>query len=116
MKKVLFVDDDDTYQVIMQHIAEMSGVKIDKCYDPYSAITMTEFNSYDIVLIDQRLPDMSGTELINVLSEKYPSTEFYIVTNFPKEFIKEEMKDTRIKGFIDKHNLYHKCQEVFCAG
>ncbi len=115
MKKILFVDDDDTFQTIMQHLAFESGVKVDKCFDAHSAINMSEFEDYDIVLVDQRLPKMDGLDLIKILKVKYPLTDFYLITNFPQELMDKKIKDVGLKGFIDKHYLYEKIQEVFCA-
>lgn len=79
-KRVLFVDDDDTFQIIAKHIANLSHIVADKCYDPITAIEMMKKRKYDIVFVDQRLPDMDGTELIGIIADQYPETDFYLVT------------------------------------
>jgi len=113
MKKILFVDDDDTFQLLMDHIAKRNGVKLDKCADPVSAMTMIDLDNYDSIFIDQRLSScFNGTESICIISEKHPHLDLYLVTNYPIESLRKELENLKIKGFIDKHYLSEKMDEV----
>lgn len=113
MKKILFCDDDDTFQLLMKHIAERKGVKVDKCHDPETALAMADLDKYDAIFVDHVLSNsMNGTDLIRILSEKYPRLDIYLVTNFPKLALTESLKNLKIKGFIDKYDLAERMDEV----
>lgn len=112
MKKILFIDDSETLQMIVKDIGALNKTKMDQAIDAASAMAMMSFQSYDIVFCDQRLPDMNGVDLLYILSEKYPSTDFYLMSNFSKDSLKEDLGNLKIKGFIDKYSLVEKMDEV----
>lgn len=64
MKTVLIIDDDRELILEMEEILAEEGFKIDKTHDPYEGRKMMLEESYDIVLLDYKMPGINGIEFL----------------------------------------------------
>jgi YesN/AraC family two-component response regulator len=62
---------------------EHAGYSVDTAENGKEAIEKAEANFYNIALIDIRLPDMEGTELLTALRETTPRMVKIILTGYP---------------------------------
>jgi DNA-binding response OmpR family regulator len=81
--RVLVVDDDKTIQTTMKAILEDEGYTVDLASTGQEAINKTQATAYNIALLDIRLPDMDGVELLKRLKDPVPKTRKIMVTGFP---------------------------------
>jgi DNA-binding NtrC family response regulator len=81
--RILIVDDDESIRTTMQTILEDEGYLVDLAATGNEAIDMTQERIYNIALLDIRLPDMEGVDLLNLMKENVPRTRKIIVTGFP---------------------------------
>ena len=81
--KILVVDDDETIRTTMKAILEDEGYTVDLAATGKEAIRKTQETSYNIALLDIRLPDMEGVELLNLMKESVPRTRKIMVTGYP---------------------------------
>lgn len=58
----------------------------------------------DVILMDSRLPGMSGTEACQVLADRLPSTRTIIVTSFPNEGVMMAAFAAHARGFLLKES------------
>lgn len=56
----------------------------------------------DVVLLDVRLPGISGIELCRIVTEQYPETAIIILTTFTDESLVAECIQAGARGFIVK--------------
>ncbi|SNZ10280.1 two-component system, NtrC family, response regulator PilR [Persephonella hydrogeniphila] len=80
--KALIVDDELNIQEILGILLEDFGFEVDKASNKKEADKLIEQNYYDLALLDLRLPDGSGIEILKKLKEKNPKTEVVIITAF----------------------------------
>lgn len=67
LKRVLIVEDDQEMSALIKYKIESFGTAVcDIAEDPYEALDYLSEYPYDFILIDQKLPGMSG---VNVISE-----------------------------------------------
>jgi DNA-binding NtrC family response regulator len=78
--KVLLVDDDDVVRVIVQNILCSLGYETLDAKNAADAIESASNNSIDIALLDYRLPDKNGIELMQQLKEISPTTISIVIT------------------------------------
>jgi PAS domain S-box-containing protein len=86
MKKnidILIVDDDINLASNLQDILKEEGYATALANNGQSALTLCHSKIFDISLVDIKLPDMSGMDLIMKLTEVSPSTEYIIMTGHP---------------------------------
>ena len=81
--KILIVDDDETIRSTMKAILEDEGYSVDSAANGKEAIKKTQEQSYNLALLDIRLPDMEGVELLKLMKEPMPRMRKIMVTGFP---------------------------------
>ena len=80
---VLIVDDDKTIRVSLAAILEQEGYAVETAENGAEALRKSKGRLFDIALIDMRLPDMNGTELLNSFPVTTPKMGKIMVTGFP---------------------------------
>ncbi|WP_029520027.1 sigma-54 dependent transcriptional regulator [Persephonella sp. IF05-L8] len=80
--KALIVDDEINIQEILSMLLEEAGFQVDRASSYKEAIKLLEDKYYDLALLDLRLPDGSGIDVLRRLKEKNPKTEAVIITAF----------------------------------
>jgi len=81
--RILVVDDDESIRKAISVILEDKGYAVDTAASGKEAIEKTKTVFYNLALIDIRLPDMEGTELLTQMKETTPRMVKIIVTGFP---------------------------------
>jgi two-component system response regulator AtoC len=81
--RILIVDDDESIRKTMQTTLEDEGYIVDLATNGNEAIEMTQETAYNIALLDIRLPDMEGVELLKLIKSNVPKTRKIMVTGYP---------------------------------
>jgi DNA-binding NtrC family response regulator len=81
--RILIVDDDENIRKILQAILEDEGYKVETAETAKKGIERSEKAFYNLALIDVRLPDMEGIELLSKLRGTKPKMRKIIVTGYP---------------------------------
>ncbi len=80
---MLVVDDEDSIRTTIKAILEDEGYKVDLAATGKEAIEKSTAQFYNVMLLDIRLPDMEGIELLKKLRTDIPRTRKIMVTGFP---------------------------------
>lgn len=73
-RTLLLVDDEPRVSRGLQRILRQDGYCIRVASDPYEALSILTRHQVDVILADQRMPGMKGTEFLSQVSELYPET------------------------------------------
>ena len=79
----ILVVDDESIRNTMKAILKDEGYIVDSAATGSDAIQKTKETSYNVALIDIRLPDMDGVELLKRMKDAVPRTRKIIVTGYP---------------------------------
>jgi DNA-binding response OmpR family regulator len=82
-KTILVVDDDKSILRTFTRILQKSGYEIDVAETGREAMDKAENQHYDLALVDIRLPDMDGTDLLAKLKRQLQNTVKIMITGFP---------------------------------
>ena len=63
MKKILIVDDETDINLALKVTLEEEGFKVDTFDDPLVALDNFKTRSYDLLILDIKMPNMNGFEL-----------------------------------------------------
>ncbi len=80
---ILIVDDDETILAILKEILELDGYTVETAATGKEAIEKSETTFFNLSMLDIKLPDMEGTELITKLHKANPQMIKIIITGFP---------------------------------
>jgi DNA-binding NtrC family response regulator len=81
--KILVVDDDESIRSTVQAILQDEGYTVDLASTGQEAIQKTKDNKYNVALLDIRLPDIEGVELLGLLKDGVPRIRKIMVTGYP---------------------------------
>ena len=81
--RILVVDDDETIRKTMKAILEDEGYLVDLAGTGKEAIQKTQEKTYNVALLDIRLPDMEGIELLTLMKDSVPKIRKIMVTGYP---------------------------------
>jgi len=81
--RILIVDDDKDIRRVLTEILEGEGYFVDSVGAGVEAVRKTEEKFYNLALIDIRLPDMEGVELLTKIKETKPKMRKVIITGYP---------------------------------
>ena len=82
-KTILVVDDDKSILRTFTRILQKNGYDIDTAETGKEAMEKAENRQYDLALVDIRLPDMDGTDLLAKLKKPLQNTVKIMITGFP---------------------------------
>jgi DNA-binding NtrC family response regulator len=81
--KILIVDDDENIRKALIAVLEDEGYTVDSVDTGKKGIEKTQTEFFNIALIDVRLPDMEGTEVLSKMQETSPTLRKIIITGYP---------------------------------
>jgi len=82
-RTILVVDDDKSILRTFTRILQKQDYKVDTAETGKEAIEKAESKYYDLALVDIRLPDTDGTELLARLKRQLKNTIKIMITGFP---------------------------------
>lgn len=82
MSAVLIIDDEEKLRTLMARIIVLEGFEVIQADNAKVARKKIAQQEIDVVICDVKLPDANGVELSKELKEKYPATEFILLTAY----------------------------------
>ena len=81
-KSLLVVDDDLPFRERLTRSMQKKGFEVDSADSFASAVEIIEKQNYDYAIVDMRLTDGSGLELIKKMQIKSPGTKSLLLTGY----------------------------------
>jgi PAS domain S-box-containing protein len=108
---ILIIDDTIELSLTLRDILESNGYGTDIAPDRKTAIAACSIREFGLALIDIKLPDANGLELVEELSGILPDMEYIVITGFGtienaaeavknKKIVSFEMKPLDLKRFL----------------
>ena len=80
--RILVVDDDTTTLDSCESILSGAGYRVDVSRKPGEAVKRLRSGNYHILLVDQRMPELDGFEVIEAMREHSPDTLAIMMTGY----------------------------------
>ncbi|MBN2425668.1 MAG: response regulator [Calditrichaceae bacterium] len=127
IKRILIIEDDKDMRKSMEELLNGKDVEIESIGNGKKALTMLKSNSYDCVVLDLGLKDISGFDLIEKIKSELNQKDLPVIVYTGKELNKEEQEALKehaesiiIKGaksperLLDEINLFiHRVKSDF---
>ena len=78
--KVLLVDDEQKFAKMLAKRLELRGIDADYVHSGEDAILKTDTQSYDVAILDVKMPGIGGLELERRLKALAPEMKFIFLT------------------------------------
>ncbi|MFH0822514.1 MAG: response regulator [Pseudomonadota bacterium] len=103
--RVLIVDDEERFRSTMQKLLTIRGFETATAGSGQEALEeLDRNNSYDVVILDVRMPDMTGVQVLPAIKKRDPHMEVIIMTGYAsvdtaKEILKQGAYDYMLKPY-----------------
>jgi len=105
---VLVVDDDRNNCETFRDILEARGYQVSIAWSGEEAIEMARENSYNMVFIDTKLPNMNGLETYLAIKKVSPQSVAVMMASYSREV--DDLSEETLGG--DVHTYLHKPFEI----
>lgn len=99
---ILVEDDERTIEELTRILKKHTNMEIIPTSLPSEAIRIAKEQKLDIALLDLKLPEMSGLELVSCLKETNPDILITIMTGYGEEETPVIAKEKGVVDFIEK--------------
>ena len=101
-KSILVIDDDKSILRTFTRILQKTGCDIDVAETGREAMEKAEKRHYDLALVDVRLPDMDGTDLLAKMKDTLRDTVKIVITGFPSMEVGVKALDEGADAYLVK--------------
>lgn len=100
--KLLWVDDE--IELLRAHIIflEKKGYEVTKATNGADAIDLCTQQSFDLILLDEHMPGLSGLQTLSRIKQVEPTTPIVMVTKSEEEDIMEQAIGSQIADYLIK--------------
>jgi CheY-like chemotaxis protein len=103
MSKILIADDEEEAIEVLTDFLSDLGHYTAAALNGEEAVHFLRSESYDILILDLRMPRISGEGVMAVLKDHSPQTEVIIATGYSDSVqTRQRMKDFGVKHYIEK--------------
>jgi diguanylate cyclase (GGDEF)-like protein/PAS domain S-box-containing protein len=100
---LLLVDDDANVLTSLQRLFRRDGYRILLAGSPAEGLELLALHQVQVIVCDQRMPAMSGTEFLSMVKEMYPDTIRIILSGYTRlETVIESINRGAIYRFYTK--------------
>lgn len=99
---ILVVDDEDALRTVLSSELESEGYVVATAADGDEAISVLQGKSFDLVLLDIKMPRVDGFEVLRFIKERYPATKVIMLTGFADLKNAIESKKLGAEDFVSK--------------
>jgi DNA-binding NtrC family response regulator len=100
--KILVVDDEDALRTVLSSELSSEGYEVRTAGDGDEAISGLQKETFDLVLLDIRMPRVNGFEVLKYVKEKHPKTKVVMLTGFADLKNAIESKKLGAEDFVSK--------------
>jgi two-component system response regulator PilR (NtrC family) len=126
---ILIADDELSMRELLEHMLKREGHRVTCAESGRKAVALVEQGSYDLLLCDMRLGDISGLEVLRACKKHQPNTVVIMISAFastetavqamnegaydyvPKPFNKDELLETIAKA-IKLKTVEHEKEQL----
>jgi PAS domain S-box-containing protein len=83
--QLFLIEDDDDIALLIRKSLERAGHQVTRCRSAADALIVLGHSTFDLVLLDQRLPDMAGLDLLQVFAQEGIQVPALMVTAYGDE-------------------------------
>jgi DNA-binding NtrC family response regulator len=100
--RILVVDDEEALRTVLSTELSSEGYEVSAAADGNEAIDLVKDNNYDLVLLDIKMPNVDGFEVLKFVKGTKPDIKVIMLTGFADLKNAIESKRLGAEDFVSK--------------
>lgn len=102
MNQVLIIEDEIVTAEAVKEALALDNISADIASDGKSGLEKFISNNYDLILLDLKMPGLSGDEVLSEIRKRDPFIDVIIYTNYRDFADIKKLMNIGIEGYINK--------------
>ena len=102
MNRVLIIEDEIVTAEAVKEALALDNISADIASDGKSGLEKFISNNYDLILLDLKMPGLSGDEVLSEIRKQDPFIDVIIYTNYRDFADIKKLTNIGIEGYINK--------------
>ena len=102
MNRVLIIEDETATAEAVKEALALDDISADIASDGESGLEKLKSNNYDLILLDLKMPGLSGDEVLSEIRKQDPFIDVIIYTNYTDFADIKKLANIGIEGYINK--------------
>ena len=100
--KIFLIDDDEWIRDSLRIFFETEGCRVLALETAEEGLAAIEGQTFDLLIIDYRLPGMDGIEFLKRIHNTQPDAIKILITAYRNQNVVSEAKKLKIQGLVEK--------------
>ena len=100
MARILIVEDDEAQRLLYEEELQEERHEVVLAKNGLEALKCLEESTFDLIVLDVRMAEMNGTEVLGKISSRYQETPVIIHTAYPE--YRNQFISLMVDGFVLK--------------
>ena len=109
---IIVIDDEETMRDSCFQILTKEGFNVETAKDGNEGLAKIKKESFDLVILDLKMPGLNGLDLIEQLKAVSPKTQTIVITAYSSPELEDEAHRLRAYRYLEKP--FH-IQELMCT-
>lgn len=101
-RSILVVDDDPCLRQTLVQILRKAGYEAFFAENAQKSLLCLQARNYDLIILDRKMPDMSGMALLSVIRKTYPALPVVFLTGNRSPELEREAWENGVRGYLVK--------------
>lgn len=109
-QKILLVDDELDTATVFETVLKQGGYEVTIASNGQGALSAAKTAPFDLILLDQMMPDMSGNDVLKTMKEDpvIKNIPVAMLTNFSHDELVKEALNRGAIDYILKYQISHE--------
>ncbi len=99
---ILLVDDEEEYVATLSERIQMRGFNSRVAPDGEQALRMIRENTYDVMVLDLRMPGIDGMAVLKAVKKMHPEVQVVMITGHGSDLDKQNALDNGAFAYMEK--------------
>lgn len=100
--RVLVVDDEPVLRKLFERILETTGIQVQTASSGQEALELLEQQTFDAILLDMKMPGISGVEAVTVIRRNQPDLPIVAMSGYVDDTDRETLKNCGVHTVLTK--------------
>lgn len=119
MYRVLIIDDEEPLREAIQILGDWEGIGVSEVLeatDGKSGLELLRREKFDLVLVDMKMPELSGAELLQIAEQEFPELLLIVISGYndfeyTRQAIRSKVVDYLLKP-VNRTDLNHALRKA----